>query len=110
MTRSTTEIKERKVLREFHRLLRSGKDFSTSYMYKEAGGVGFLSAKTAGNIVRKHYQKAINSEMSEFIAALGDTQHDVVIDLFSKRFNVCMRESRLMIRYIKRNQIIERLG
>nr|WP_319265261.1 hypothetical protein [uncultured Draconibacterium sp.] len=108
--RASTKQKEKKVLSVFHRLLRSGPDFSTSYMYEEAGRAGFLSAKSAGDIVRKHYQQEITEEMRLFVHDLGDMAHDIKIDLFAKRFGVCIRESRLMIRYIRRNSIIERLN
>ena len=109
MTRNTTRIKEQKVLKEFFRLLRSGKDYSTRYMYEEAGKIGFIAGKSAGNMVRKYYKGEINNEMELYVEALGDTPHDVKVDLFAKRFNVCIRESRLMIRYIKRNNIIKNL-
>lgn len=109
MSREGTKIKEQKVLREFHRLLRSGKDFSTSYMYEEAGKVGFVAPKTAGNFVRKHYQKIITEEMAVFIDDIDDTSHDEVISLFSEKFTMCEREARLVIRYIRRNTIIESL-
>ncbi|WP_372647790.1 hypothetical protein [Draconibacterium sp.] len=109
MTRASTKQKEKKVLSEFHRLLRSGKDYSANYMYEEAGKSCFLAAKSAGDIVRKHYQEKITDEMQAFVNNLGDMPHDVKVNLFAERFSLCVRESRLIIRYIRRNSIVDNL-
>jgi hypothetical protein len=108
-SRANTKLKEQKVLKVFHRLLRSGQDFSTSYMYEEAGKSCFLAAKSAGDIVRKHYQEKITDEMQMFVNDLDDMPHDVKVNLFAERFSLCVRESRLIIRYIRRNSIVDNL-
>jgi len=103
--REKTVHKEKEVLKGFRKLLRSGKDYTTSYMYEEAGIPCFISGKTAGNIVRKHYRKTITDEMVEFILNVVDgLSHDEKIVQFSKEFRLCKRESRLIIRYIKCNE------
>jgi hypothetical protein len=104
MKRKTTLKKERKVIREFHKQLRSGKDLDTNSMYQDAGKTCFLSCKQAGNIVRKHYNSIINEEMSNFINQLNvnNVHHEEKVILFAEKFSYCTRESRLIINYIIR--------
>ncbi len=102
MTRKGT-LKRRKIIIDaFHRLLRSGKDYSTKSMYVEVAKKAFVSPKTAGNIVRNYYQDKISDEMSLFVAGLVGVKHETKLELFTEKFNVCTRESRLIIRYIIR--------
>jgi aspartate 1-decarboxylase len=102
--RETTTEKEKDVLKVFQRLLRCGKDFSTSYIYGEAGAKCYLTAGSAGNIIRKHYRAIITSEMKTFVFNLNGTKHEEKVSMFVKEFNLCKRESRLIIRYIKRSK------
>ena len=101
MKRQTTLKKERKVIREFHKQLRSGKDFATNSMYEDAGKICFLSPKQAGNIVRNYYANLINSEMQNFVNNLN-VQHEEKVNNFAEKFGFCKRESRLIINYIIR--------
>lgn len=101
MKRKTTSKKERKVIREFHKQLRSGKDLDTNSMYQDAGKTVFLSCKQAGNIVRRHYNSIINEEMSNFVNGLN-VQHEEKVTQFAEKFSFCVRESRLIINYIIR--------
>lgn len=101
MKRKTTLKKERKVIREFHKQLRSGKDLDTNSMYQDAGKTCFLSCKQAGNIVRKHYNSIINDDMTNFVNQLN-VQHEQKVVLFAEKFSFCPRESRLIINYIIR--------
>lgn len=101
MKRQTTLKRERKLIREFHKQLRSGKDFATNSMYEDAGKVCFLSPKQAGNIVRNYYNQIINDEMQNFVNSLN-VQHEEKISIFSEQFGFCTRESRLIINYIIR--------
>lgn len=102
--RETTTAKEKDVLKAFHKLLRSGKDFSTESMYEEAGSKCYLTAGSAGNIIRKHYKSIITNEMKSFLSSMNGTKHEEKIRLFVKEFDFCKRESRLIIRYIKRSK------
>ena len=102
--RETTTAKEKDVLKTFHKLLRSGKDFSTESMYEEAGKSCYLTAGSAGNIIRKHYRFIITDEMKSFVSRVNGTKHEGKIKLFMKEFEFCKRESRLIIRYIKRSK------
>lgn len=101
MKRQTTLQKERKVIRKFHRQLRSGIDFSTDAMYEDAGRVCYLSRKQAGNIVRNYYNQIISEEMQNFVNSLN-VHHEEKISIFSQQFGFCTRESRLIINYIIR--------
>lgn len=103
--RKTTAEKEKDVLRAFQKLLRSGKDFSTSFMYEEAGAKCYLTAGSAGNIIRKHYQSIVSDEMKSFVSSLNGAKHEKKVQLFVKEFGFCKRESRLLIRYIKRAKL-----
>ena len=102
--RETTTAKEKDVLKTFHKLLRSGKDFSVTFMYEEAGAKCYLTAGSAGNIIRKHYRSIITDEMKDFVSQMNGTKHEEKIRLFVKEFEFCKRESRLLIRYIKRGK------
>lgn len=101
MKRKTTLKKERKVIREFHKQLRSGKDLDTNSMYEESGKKCYLSGKQAGNIVRKYYHQVINEQMKTFVEGL-QVSHETKIETFSSKFSFCQRESRLIINYILR--------
>jgi hypothetical protein len=100
--RQTTKDKERSVLKVFHRLLRSGKDYEVNFMYKEAGKSVYLTGPSAGNVIRRHYKKIITQEMCKFVSECNGISHNEKVDSFVKEFGVCKREARLIIRYIKR--------
>jgi len=101
MKRKTTLKKERRVIREFHKQLRSGKDLDTNSMYEEAGSKCFLSGKQAGNIVRMYYKEKIDENMTNFVENL-QVEHQTKVEIFSSTFQLCPRESRLIINYILR--------
>ena len=101
MKRQTTLQKEIKVIRKFHRQLRSGIDYSTDAMYEDAGRYCYLSRKQAGNIVRNYYNQIISEEMQNFVNNLN-VHHEEKISIFSRQFGFCTRESRLIINYIIR--------
>lgn len=103
MKRNSTRRKERKVLREFQKILRSGRDYTTESMYREVSEkLDFLEPKTVGNIVRSHYRNRVTSEMIEFVENSNGNKHRELVECFSDEFGVCERESRLLIRYINR--------
>ena len=105
MSRQSTIEKEAIILKEFHRLLRSKKEYITPFMYAEAGKkcIPFLAEQTAGAIVRKHYRELLksNSEMTEFTIKNGNLKFPILMKDFAKKFNVCEREARLIIGYIR---------
>ncbi|MEN6621972.1 MAG: hypothetical protein ABFD50_10530 [Smithella sp.] len=103
MTRRSTNKKHRIVVREFLKLVRSGKDYTTESMYREvADKLNFIEAKTVGNVIREHYKNMITGDMKEFLENMEGNPHETKIQQFSVRYNVCTRESRLMIRYMGR--------
>lgn len=102
--RQTTLDKEKAILKIFHRLLRSGKDYTTKYMHEEAGRECFLTGESAGQIVRKYYRKTITPEMKQYFNGLNGESHDKKIDMFRCKFRLCKRESRLIIYFIKRSK------
>lgn len=102
--RETTIEKEKDVLKAFHKLLRCGKDYSTQSMYEEAGSKCYLAHGSAGNIIRKHYKSIITNEMKIFLSGMNGRKHEEKISLFMDKFEFCKRESRLIIRYIKRSK------
>lgn len=102
--RETTKEKQRRVVNSFQRMLRGKQDLTVSYMYTEAGRPCFLTAETAGNIVRKHYKEVITPEMKSFVKNLNGAPHEKKIESFSEKFGLCHRESRLIIRYIHRSK------
>ena len=98
-----TKKRHEVALKEFHRLLRSGNDYTVSYMSKKASKLAFIEAGTIERVVNKHYQKIISDEMVEFINN-SNCSKKKEIKLFSERFEICKRESILIIRYIKRRK------
>lgn len=99
MTKNTKR-KHNELIRRFKTILRSGKDYSTDYMYAEAAKKLFMTKGTAGNIIRKHYHELITDEMRDFEASVDGIAHDEKVILFSREFRLCERESRLILRYI----------
>ena len=98
--RENTIRKEREVMRVFHSLLRSGKDYTTEYMYKEAGSNCFLSIRGTGEIVRRYYRNVIDTDMIMFIANRIEEKRSERIEQFAIAFDMCIRESALVMRYI----------
>jgi hypothetical protein len=102
MTRPTTVIKEKIVIRHFHNLLRSGKDYTTCYMYQTAGEKCYMSGITAGAIIRSHYKKKIiTQEMRNMAEQNKTSDFDTLLRLFCCQFSVCSREGRLILGYIR---------
>ena len=105
MNRPSSIEKERIIMKEFHRLLRSKKEYITTFMYSEAGKqcIPFLAEQTVGAIVRKHYRELLknNPEMTEFVVLYGNMKFCDLMKDFAKKFNVCEREARLIIGYIR---------
>lgn len=103
MCRQSTTEKEKIVLKEFQRLLRSGKDLSANSMYEDAGKKVYLEGPTVGNIIRKHYRKKVisNTEMIIFVNEHDCLKFNILMKEFAAKFKVCERESRLIIGYIR---------
>lgn len=101
---SSYEKKRKVVISTFLCLLRSGKDYTTEHMYEEAAKKVFLSPKTAGDIIRSHYNDVITLPMHIFVADNSSIPHPQLIKSFGAEFGFCRRESRLVIRYIKRKK------
>jgi len=87
------------VIEKFQELLRSGNDYSVDYMYKESGALVYVSGRMAAETIRNHYKSIITREMIDF-ALLLDCSTIKKVELFSERFSLCFRESRLILRYI----------
>lgn len=96
--------KERRVINKFQSLVRSGMDYNVEYMCSEAGKSGLVGCEMARKIINKYYNGLISKDMVSFIRGLNGSKHSEKISLFSERFKVCERESRLLIRYIKRSK------
>ena len=92
-------------MKEFHRLLHSTKEYTAPYMYSEAGKkcIPWLAEQTVGAFVRKHYRELLknNPEMTEFVIQNGNLKFSILMKGFAKTFNVCEREARLIIGYIR---------
>jgi len=99
--------KNNAVIERFQELLRSGKDYGVKYMYEEAAKIGFINSYTARKIVNKHYHSIISPDMIDFIynkRLSGEEE----IKGFSDNFDLCRRESILIIRYIRYGKGISR--
>lgn len=98
-----TMIKERHkvVINKFQELLRCGKDYSVMYMYEEAGKEVYMKGYSTVRVINRYYSEIITQEMIDFVSNLTCKRKDE-IEQFAKRFNVCTRESVLLIRYIRR--------
>ena len=103
MNRQSTLDKENAVLKEFQRLLRSGRNYDAGSMYADAGARWFIAGPTAGNIVRRYYRKRLkdNPEMVTFVIENKSLNFKLLMKDFSKKFHICERESRLIIGYIR---------
>lgn len=100
---SLQKIRERTVVAKFQSLLRSGMDYSVDGMYAEAGEVVFIEPESVRRIVNSYYKDVITHDMIVYTKGLKCNYNDK-ITCFSRKFEVCSREARLMIRYIKRRK------
>lgn len=100
---SLRQKRERIIINKFQSMLRSGFDYKVSAMYEEAGKLAFIQAETAKRTIRNYYKGLITQEMTVFVYR-HNCNPQKLIELFSNEFNVCLRESRLLIRYIKRSK------
>jgi len=105
MTRESTLEKQKIVVKEFQRLLRSGKDLTTTSMYEDAGKKCFLSGGTVGHIVQKYYNNPINKliteEMRGFVRENESVKFESFYKLFCEKYKLCKREGRLILGYIR---------
>lgn len=90
------------IINKFLSLLRSGMDYDVKSMYAESGRIAYVGHELSKVIINNYYKKKITSDMREFVESLK-CKHIDKIRLFSNKFDVCQRESRLMIRYIRRS-------
>jgi hypothetical protein len=99
-------VKERhkKIIEKFQELLRSGKDYTVNSMCHEAGKVVYIEGESVKKIINRHYQQIINQEMVDFLNNLECNRQEE-IKQFSEKFDVCRRESILLIRYLRRGEI-----
>lgn len=97
--RDKTKIKNQVVVREFQRLLRSGKDYTNEYMYSEAGKKGFIEGVSASNniILPYYWANEITGEMKDFILDVDGKSFKTKTRLFSRKFNKCIRESKYIL-------------
>lgn len=93
--------KERAVINKFQSLVRCGKEYKVECMYEEAASVGFLSAYRARRIINEFYRGIISDEMIAFAKDNDYLKAKELIEVFAVKFNLCIRESRLILRYIK---------
>jgi len=94
------KAKEVVLINKFQSLLRSGMDYDVESMYKEAAEVVYLSWYRARFIINRHYRGLISDEMFNYTQSL-DCPHKQKVVLFSEKFGTCIRESDLLIRYIR---------
>lgn len=98
------EEKHKVIIDKFQTLLRSGMDYDVKSMYREAGKIAFLDDDTVKKIVNKHYRGILSLEMIRFERE-SRCKHSEKVKLFSKEFDLCQRESELLIRYAKTSKI-----
>ena len=94
------QTKQQRVIETFQSLLRSGKDYSTEFMYETAGESVCVVGESARRIINKYYRGVVDQDMIDFIE-YHNCSPKKQIELFAEKFSICNRESRLIIRYIK---------
>jgi len=104
MKRANTLLKERKVICEFHKLLRGVQDLGVDYIYAQVGKKVFLSSRQTQDIIREYYNSKITIKMVAFLELFKCRTHEAKVEMFSKHFKLCIRESRLIINYIIRRK------
>lgn len=93
--------RDKAIIDKFQSLLRSGMDYDVNSMYEEAGRVAFMTPEAARKIINRHYKSLLTDEMIEHMRSLT-CAHSEKVKCFAEKFSLCERESRLLIRYIKR--------
>lgn len=99
--RDTSKEKQAIIVGKFHELLRCGASYTVQYMYEEAGKLGYVLPKTAGDIVRDYYHKVINDEMIACVDNYHEKTDKELLKQFQMEFKVCEREARFIIRFIR---------
>ena len=101
--RKSTIQRNRKAIAVFLRLLRSGKDFTTEYMYSEAGKSVFMERSSVSMVIRQHYKdNVLTKDMVSFYESIKPLPYVEKMKLIERRYNFCPRESRLVIRHLNR--------
>ena len=105
MKRQSTTQRHEIAINSFLTQLRCGKDYTVLSMYEEAGKEAFLEGHTVANVVRDHFNKeVITPEMIEALNSIQESNHRKTVSVFASAFNLCERESHLIIRYIRRKR------
>ena len=95
------------LLKEFQKIIRSGKDLSAEAMYEDAGKVCFIEWQTASHIIQKHYRNiVVTEEMRTFVDENRHLEFKELLKLFCSKFTIdktkiCKREGRFILGYIK---------
>lgn len=97
---SIKKERDQVLISKFQSLLRSGKDYSVNAMYEEAGRKVFISHLRARDIINRYYKGVVSQDMIDYAESL-ECNHNGKVRLFSKKFKVCEREARLLIRYVQ---------
>lgn len=102
-TRKTTIQRNKKAISVFTRLLRSGKDYTTEYMYSEAGKSVYMEITSVSMVIRNHYKdNVLTDKMLLHYKEIKDRPYDEKMEIISRTYGYCPRESRLIIRYLNR--------
>lgn len=101
--RKSSIQRNKRAIAIFLRLLRSGKDYTTEYMYSEAGKAVYMEISSVSMIIRNFYKdEIINQTMIDYYKSIKSLDYDEKMKLISHKYHVCPRESRLVIRYLNR--------
>lgn len=98
---SSVDDRRTLVISEFKRIVKDGSDYTTRYMYQLAAKKAHISSQYAAILIRRYYKSFITNEMKIYTESIMNLKHEDVINKFAKRFKLCNRESRIIVRNIK---------
>lgn len=91
------------IITKFQDLLRDGSDKDAISMYQEVGDCFYLSADRVRHIISEYYRGLVTENMLSYYNALNCLFPEKV-DRFGAEFNLCKRESRFVIHYVKHHK------
>lgn len=101
-----TEARERRdklIVKDFKRMMKSGKEYTTDYMYRITGEKYYLNTTRTAHIINSHYNNdVITDEMVKSYTEVRQKPFKAQVKHYQESFNLCKNESRYILLYIKK--------
>lgn len=100
--RESTDKKTKVALKVFNRYLKSGKNYTTDWMYKRAGEECYFGPQRAAILIREHYfNNVITADMIEKYHENSHLSKKEIVSYFAKNYRLKNREAWYITHLIK---------